>query len=53
MEGVVYVLPVNRLVPPVDVVYQLTEPPVAGVALSVTVPDPQRLPGVVPVIEGK
>ena len=43
--------PVPRLVPPVAAAYQFIVPAEA-VAPRVTVPVPQTLPGVVPVIEG-
>jgi len=43
--------PVPKLVPPVGPAYQLIVPEEA-VAPKVTVPEPQTLPGVVPVIEG-
>jgi hypothetical protein len=51
MLGVVKVVPVPKLVPPVAAEYQLMVPADA-VAPSVTVPVPQRLSGVVPVIVG-
>ena len=44
-------VPVPRLVPPVGAVYQLMIP-AEEVAPRVTVPVPQTLPGVVPVIVG-
>ena len=44
-------IPVPRLVPPVAAAYQFIVPAEA-VAPRVTVPVPQLLPGVVPVIEG-
>ena len=44
-------VPVPKLTPPVEASYQLIVP-VDVVALSVTVPLPQRLFGVVPVIAG-
>lgn len=47
----IYVLPVNKEVPPVDVVYQFTKPTLA-VALKFTVPASQRDPGVVEVTVG-
>ena len=49
--GVVKLVPVPKLNPPVEASYQLIVP-VDVVALSVTVPLPQRLFGVVPVIAG-
>ena len=51
MLGVVKLVPVPRLVPPVDVAYQLIAPAEA-VAPRVTVPVPQMLPGVVVVMVG-
>ena len=51
IEGVVNVVPVPRLVPPVATAYQLIVPAEA-VASSVTVPVPHTLPGVVEVIVG-
>ena len=51
MDGVVNDTPVPRLVPPVATSYQLIVP-AEVVAPSVTVPVPQLLPGVVPVIVG-
>jgi hypothetical protein len=51
MLGVVKLVPVPKLVPPVSAEYQLMVP-ADGVAASVTVPVPQRLLGVVPVIVG-
>jgi len=51
MPGVVKLVPVPRLVPPVAAVYQLIAPADA-VAPRVTVPLPQTLPGVVAVIAG-
>lgn len=49
--GVVKLLPVPRLVPPVEAAYQLIVPAEA-VAPSKIVPEPQTLPSVVPVIVG-
>ena len=51
IDGVVKDIPVPRLVPPVAAAYQLMVPAEA-VAPRVTVPVPQVLPGVVPVIVG-
>jgi len=51
MPGVVKLIPVPRLVPPVAEAYQLIVPPDA-VAPSVTVPLPQTPAGVVAVIVG-
>ena len=51
MLGVVKLAPVPKLAPPVAAAYQLIVPAEA-VALRMTVPFPQTLPGVVPVIEG-
>ena len=51
MPGVVKLVPVPKLEPPVAAAYQLIVPADA-VAPSVTVPVPQTLPGVVPVIVG-
>ena len=51
MLGVTNELPVNILVPPVEVVYQFTTPALA-VAFNVTEPVLQRLAAVVPVIVG-
>ena len=51
MLGVVKLVPVPKLVPPVSAEYQLMIPADAVVP-SVTVPVPQRLLGVVPVIVG-
>ena len=51
MLGVLNVVPVPRLDPPVAAAYQLIVPADA-VAPRVTDPVPQLLPGVVPVIEG-
>jgi len=49
--GVVNELPVPREDPPVELAYQLIIPELA-VAPNVTVPVPQRLPGVVDVMVG-
>jgi len=49
--GVVNEMPVPREDPPVEAAYQLIMPELA-VAPKVTVPVPQRLPGVVDVIVG-
>ena len=49
--GVVKLVPVPKLDPPVAFAYQFTVPAEA-VAPKVTVPLPQTLPGVVPVIVG-
>lgn len=49
--GVMKEVPVPKLVPPVGPAYQLIVPEEA-VAPRVAVPEPQTLPGVVPVIEG-
>ena len=49
--GVVKLVPIPKLVPPVATEYQLMVPADA-VAPRVTVPVPQRLLGVVPVIVG-
>ena len=51
MLGVVKLVPVPKLEPPVADAYQLIVPADA-VAPNVTVPVPQLLPGVVPVIVG-
>ena len=51
MLGVLNVVPVPRLDPPVAAAYQLIVPADA-VAPRATDPVPQLLPGVVPVIEG-
>ena len=51
MDGVVYDVPVPNEDPPVEAAYQLRVPALA-VAPRTTVPVPQRLPGVVPVIDG-
>ncbi len=51
MLGVVKLVPVPKLAPPVAAAYQLTVPADA-VAPNITVPVPQTLPGVVPVIVG-
>ena len=51
MPGVLNVVPVPRLVPPVAAAYQLIVPPEA-VAPRVTDPVPQLLSGVVPVMVG-
>ena len=51
MDGVVNDVPVPSDDPPVDPAYQLIVPAEA-VAPRVTVPVPQRVPGVVPVIVG-
>jgi hypothetical protein len=51
MLGVVKPVPVPKLEPPVEAAYQLIVP-VDAVAPNVTVPVPQLLPGVVPVIVG-
>ena len=51
IEGVVKLVPVPKLEPPVDAAYQLIVPADA-VAPNVTVPVPQTLPGVEPVIVG-
>ena len=51
MPGVVNELPVPRLAPPVELAYQLIVPAEAA-APRVTMPVPQMLAGVVPVIVG-
>ena len=51
MPGVVYDVPVPNDEPPEDAAYQLIIPADA-VAPRVTVPVPQRVSGVVPVIDG-
>jgi hypothetical protein len=51
MDGVVKEVPVPNDEPPVDAAYQLIVPAEA-VAPNVTVPVPQREPGVVPVMVG-
>ena len=51
MLAVVKLVPVPKLTPPVAAAYQLIVPADA-VAPNVTVPIPQTLPGVVPVIVG-
>ena len=51
MMGVVKELPVPRAVPPVALAYQFTVPE-AAVAARLTVPMPQRLPGVVEESDG-
>ena len=51
MLGVVKLVPVPRLAPPVDAAYQLMVPAEA-VAPRVTVPVPQILPGVIVVMVG-
>jgi hypothetical protein len=51
MLGVVKLMPVAKLVPPVAAAYQLIVPALAA-AVNATVPVPQRLAGVVDVIVG-
>ena len=51
MLGVVYEVPVAKLVPPVEAAYQLMVPVLAA-APKVTVPVPQRLLSVTPLILG-
>ena len=51
MLGVVYEVQVAKLVPPVEAAYQFMVPALAA-APKVTVPLPQRLAGVVPLILG-
>ena len=51
MLGVVKLVPVPKLEPPVAAAYQLMVPAEAA-APNVTAPVPQLLPGVVPVIVG-
>ena len=51
MFGVVKVVPEPKDVPPVALLYHLTEP-VLGVAPKVTVPVPQRLAAVLDAIDG-
>lgn len=51
IEGVVKLLPVPAITPPLALSYQLMIPALA-VAPKFTVPVPHRLPGVVPVILG-
>ena len=51
MLGVVYEVPVAKLVPPVEAAYQLIVPELAA-APKVTVPVPQRLLSVTPLILG-
>ena len=52
ITGVVYEAPVATGIPPVAAVYQLTVAALV-VAPKVTVPRPQRVPGVVPVRTGE
>ena len=52
MDGVVKEVPVPNEEPPVDAAYQLIVP-AEVVAPNVTIPVPQREPGVVPVIAGE
>ena len=49
--GVVKLVPLPKLVPPVDAAYQLIVPALAA-APNVTVPLPHTEPGVVPLIVG-
>jgi type IV secretory pathway VirB2 component (pilin) len=51
IDGVVKLVPVPKLAPPVAAAYQLMVPPLDA-ALKVTMPVPHLLPGVVPVIVG-
>ena len=51
IDGVIKLIPVPKLAPPVAAAYQLIVPADA-VAPNVTVPVPQTLPGVDPVIVG-
>ena len=51
MLGVVKLVPVAKLVPPVEFAYQLIVPALAA-AVKLTVPAPQRLAGVVDVMVG-
>ena len=51
IDGVIKLIPVPKLEPPVAAAYQLMVPADA-VAPNVTVPVPQTLPGVVPVMVG-
>ena len=51
IDGVIKLIPVPKLEPPVAAAYQLMVPADA-VAPNVTVPVPQTLPGVDPVIVG-
>ena len=51
IDGVVKLVPVPRLAPPVSAAYQLIVPALA-VAPSVTVPAPHRLAGVVEAMVG-
>jgi len=51
MTGVMYVAPVPNETPPVEAAYQLIVPAEAD-APRVTVPGPQRVAGVVPVMVG-
>ena len=51
MDGVVKLVPVPNAVPPVGVLYQL-KVPLEAVACNVTLPESQRLAGVVDVIVG-
>lgn len=50
-EGVVKLVPVPKLDPPLEVAYQLMVPALE-VALKLTIPVPHRLPSVVAVIVG-
>ena len=52
MDGVVKEVPVPNEEPPVDAAYQLIVP-AEVVAPNVTIPVPQREPGVVPVMVGE
>lgn len=52
IPGVVKLVPVPKELPPVEAAYQLTVPAEA-VAPKVTVPEPQREAGVVPVMLGE
>ena len=51
MLGVVKLVPVAKLVPPVEFAYQLIVPALAA-AVNATVPVPQRLAGVLDVMVG-
>ena len=51
MLGVVKLVPVAKLVPPVEFAYQLIVPALAA-AVKLTVPVPQRLAGVLEVMVG-
>ena len=53
MLGVVKFVPVNKLEPPLEAVYQLTDAPADDVAFKIVELVLQKLLGVTPIIDGR